>query len=309
MGSDEVEVRECAGEVDEQVSLGVHNAVWPRQAVTMADVRDFKSSVRDQADYLAQRGGAVVGSAVVAIFPQRPDTAFALITVLEETRRLGAGTALYRAASGWADDRSLHRLWSPVEEDDPESISFAERRGFVEIERTPRMVLDLAGLEEPRAVLPAGIEIVSWADRPDLARGIYDVAVEAYADIPGAEDDEMEPFDDWLAHDMQGSADRPEATFVATAGTEVVGYAKLSLTAARPTTAQHDITGVKRTWRGRGIARALKCAQIAWAIQSGYEQLETSNEQRNTPMRSLNAQLGYTTTPGRILMEGPLAMN
>jgi GNAT superfamily N-acetyltransferase len=127
--------------------------------------------------------------------------------------------------------------------------------------------------------------------------------------MPGAEDDEMESFDDWLAHDMQGSADRPEATFVATAGTEVVGYAKPSLTAARPTAAQHDMTGLKRAWRGHGIARALKCAQVAWAIQSGYERLETSNEQRNTPMRSLNAQLGYWAAPGRILMEGPLVTN
>lgn len=65
----------------------------------MADVRDCRSSVRDQADYLAQRSGTVVGSAVVAILPQRPDTAFALITVLEEKRRLGAGAALYSAVS------------------------------------------------------------------------------------------------------------------------------------------------------------------------------------------------------------------
>jgi GNAT superfamily N-acetyltransferase len=309
VGSDEIEIRECASEADEQVSLDVYNAVWPRQAVTMAEARDFKSSVRGQADYLAVRNGAVVGSALVAIFPQRLDIAFVLLTVLREKRRLGAGTALYRAVSDWADRRSLRRIWAPVEEDDPRSLSFAEHRDFVEIERTPRMVLDLASLEEPKTVLPTGIEIVSWAERPELARGIYDVAVDAYADIPGAEDDEMESFEDWLAHDMQGSGDRPEATFVAVAGDDVVGYAKFSLTAARPTIAKHDMTGVKRNWRGRGVARALKCAQIAWAIQSGFEQLETSNEQRNTPIRSLNTQLGYRTMPGRVLMEGPLAAN
>jgi len=67
------------------------------------------------------------------------------------------------------------------------------------------------------------------------------------------------------------------------------------------------MTGVKRAWRGRGLARALKCAQIAWDMKSGFEQLETGNEQRNTPMRGLNAQLGYRTVPGRILLEGPIA--
>lgn len=306
MGANEVEVRECASETDEQASLEIHNAVWPSQAVTMAETRHFKSSVRGQADYLAVRDGAVVGSALVAILPQRLDIAFVLVTVLEEKRRCGAGTALFGAVSDWASHRSLSRMWAPLEEDDPESFSYAEHRGFVEVERTPRMVLDLASLEEPTTILPAGIEILSWEGRPELAQGMYDVAVEAYGDIPGAEDDEMEPFEDWLIHDMQGSGDRPEATFVAVAGDEVVGYAKFFLTAARPTTAKHDMTAVKRAWRGRGIAGALKCAQIAWAMQSGFEQLETSNEQRNTAIRRLNAQLGYRTLPGRVLMEGPV---
>ena len=106
---------------------------------------------------------------------------------------------------------------------------------------------------------------------------------------------------------MRGSGDLPEATFVALAGDEVVGYAKFSLTAARPMAAVHDLTGVKRAWRGRGIAGALKRTQIAWAKQQGYERLETTNEMRNEPIRSLNARLGYRPEPGRVFLLGPLA--
>jgi len=47
----------------------------------------------------------------------------------------------------------------------------------------------------------------------------------------------MEPFEKWLVNDMQGSGDRPDATFLALAGDEVVGYAKFSLTEAQPKTA------------------------------------------------------------------------
>jgi predicted GNAT superfamily acetyltransferase len=67
------------------------------------------------------------------------------------------------------------------------------------------------------------------------------------------------------------------------------------------------MTGVRRAWRGRGIARALKCAEICWAMESGFQRLETSNEVRNEPIRRLNAQLGYRTAPGRVLLQGPLA--
>ena len=46
---------------------------------------------------------------------------------------------------------------------------------------------------------------------------------------PAARVEQIEPFEDWLAHDMlAGPGDRPEATFVALAGAEVIGYAKFS---------------------------------------------------------------------------------
>ena len=64
---------------------------------------------------------------------------------------------------------------------------------------------------------------------------------------------------------------------------------------------------MKRAWRGRGIAGALKRAQIAWAIEAGLERLEAGNEVRNEPIRRLNQRLGYRPAPGRILLRGPLA--
>jgi GNAT superfamily N-acetyltransferase len=136
---------------------------------------------------------------------------------------------------------------------------------------------------------------------------MYEVACEAYPDVPGEGDALMEPFEDWLAHDMQGAGDRPDATFVAVAGHEVVGYAKFSLSRAQPRVAHHDMTGVKRTWRGRGVAGALKRAQIAWAKEEGFERLMTQNEVRNAPIRRLNARLGYRPAPGYVMMRGPIA--
>jgi len=95
-------------------------------------------------------------------------------------------------------------------------------------------------------------------------------------------------------------------TFVAFAGAEVVGYAKLSLSEALPDIAYHDMTGVKRAWRGRGIASALKRAEIAWAIDAGYAKLQTFNEMRNEPIRVLNERHGYVVEPGAIRVRGAL---
>jgi mycothiol synthase len=302
-------VTACADESDEQVGLSVYNAVWPHDTLTMDDVRSFKASVRDHVHYIARIDGAAVGAAVSVILAQRPDRVFTIVTVLAEHRRRGAGSALYQAISAWAAERGLSKVEVPILDNDPDSLAIAQRRGFVEERREVGVVLHLAQIAPPESDPPDGVEIVTWAERPELARGMYEVALEAEPDIPGSEDDDIEPFDDWLAHDMQGSGDRPEATFVALAGEEVVGYAKFSLTKAQPTVAHHDLTAVKRAWRGRGVAGALKAAQINWALANGYTELHTRNEQRNEPIRRLNARFGYQPGIGRIYCVGPISLS
>jgi GNAT superfamily N-acetyltransferase len=302
-----LEVIPCADERDEQLSLDVYNAVWPHAAFTMDEVRSFKESVRAHHDVVARLDGVAAGSALTVDVPQRSDRVLTIVTVLDEHRRRGVGTALYRSLSAWTRERGIAEIEVPVLDDDPESLAYATRRGFVEERRELGVVLDVDDLEPPELVLPDGVEIVSWAERPELARGMYEVYLEASPDIPGFEDDELESYEDWLAHEMQGSGDRPEATFVAVAGVEVVGYAKFSLTAAQPTVAFHDLSGVKRAWRRRGVARALKKAQIRWAIANGYTELRTRNEERNEPIRRLNASLGYRPGIGRVYVVGPVA--
>ena len=302
-----IEIRECESAADELLSHEIYNAVWPHAALTVEEGRSFKASLRDSFDFIAVDEGVAAGSSAGGIRPQRRDRVFVLVTVLADRRRRGTGSALYRRVSAWAAERSVSKLETWIDEDDEASIAFAERRGFVETERDSRLVLDLAGVEPPSVDAPPGIEVVTWAERPEVIRGVYEVACEGFPDIPGGEDEEMEPFEDWLEHEMNGPGDRADATFVALADGEVVGYAKFSLTAARPTIASHDMTAVRRSWRGRGVAGALKRAQIGWAKREGFERLQTTNEVRNAPIRRLNERLGYRIAPGRVFFVGPLS--
>jgi GNAT superfamily N-acetyltransferase len=298
-----IEIRQCLDERDEEESLALYNAVWPTYAFGVDEVRSWRTQMLDWVEFLAP--GA--GSAAVSITPWRPELGDLHLAVLPDERRRGVGSALYRGVSAWLGQRDIEEISAAVPEDDPESLGFAERRGFVEHARSERLVLELADREPPPVEPPEGIEIVTWAERPDVILGVYEVACEALPDIPGEEDALVEPFEDWLAHDMQGAGDRPEATFVAVAGGEVVAYAKFSLNSAQPTTAYHDLTGVKRAWRGRGIAGALKRAQVQWAKEHGYEQLVTTPDLRNEPSRRMNERLGYRPAPGKVIMRGPLA--
>jgi GNAT superfamily N-acetyltransferase len=300
-----LQVAACVDEPDELTSLEVYNTVWPHDAVTIDAVHSYIDSAQDYVDYLVREDGEILGSGVGAIFAYRASRVVTLITVLAGQRRRGAGTALYEAISMWASERGARELEISVSTNDPESLSFARRRGFTEERREVGLVLSLAGMSPTRVLPPAGIEIVTWAQRPELARGMYEVDLEAHPDIPGFKDVALEPFEGWMAHYMQRPTDSPDATFIALAGEEVVGFAKLSLTA--PTAAGHSLTAVKRAWRGRGIAGALKATEINWALANGYTELHTSNEERNAPIKRLNARLGYRPGIGRIHLVGPLA--
>ena len=302
----EIRVFATETDADDQRSLDVYNAVHPREPVGLMESREWRRQSRHAEVLLAELDGELAGSAHIGI-PTYSDLPTGQAYVLPQHRRQGVGQALYAAISAWAARHAAVTMQTIVEDDDPESLAWAERRGFREHSREALVELDLASYEPRQVEPPEGVEIVTWAERPELARGLYEVAAEAGPDIPGDEDHRIEPFEQWLSLHMQGEGDRPEGTFVALANDEVIGYAKFSFWDAKPDTLFHDLTGVKRAWRGRGVARALKHAQLAWAKEQGYAALRTANEQRNEPIRRLNARLGYEPIPGRIKLEGPIA--
>lgn len=287
--------------------LAVHNTVRPRDPATPGMMLDWRRQSGSMIWLIASIEGVDAGAGVGVIgWHAEPGVARIEVEVLDAWRAHGLGTALLKRLSGWALAGGQTQADASVEELDTESFGWAGRRGFTEVGRNSLLALDLTTAVGPEVSPPEGITISTWADRPDAVHGMYEVACEAYLDVPGEEDAVMDAFEEWRSNDLEGGGDRPEATFVAFAGAEVVGYAKLSLSEALPDIAFHDMTGVRRAWRGRGIASALKRAEIAWAIDAGYAKLQTFNEMRNEPIRVLNERHGYVVEPGAIRVRGAL---
>ena len=296
------EIREI-GEDELDAFVEVLDAAFPREDPTAEGFVDWKRQAEDMAWFLADGAGAF---ALVG-WHTPPGHAIGGVGVLPDRRGSGLGDELLRTIEAWARERGSTQLEGAIAEDDDASIAWAAERGFEEVGRNSRMVLDLTAIDPPEVTPPDGIEIVTWADRPELAEGLWKVAAEAGPDIPGEEDTEAGPFEEWLDRDMRGMGDRPEAVFVALEDGEVLGYAKLAFSSERTDRAYHDLTGVLRAHRGRGIAAALKATQIAWAKANGYETLQTANEVRNAPIRHLNEKHGYVLEPGNVIVRRPIA--
>jgi len=267
----------------------------------LANLRHNLESERDLVYLVARLDAEPVGCGFVET--AEAPYAGAHVIVVREVRRRGVGTALLHEVSARAAARGKRELQGEARADDDESRAYFERRGYRVVGGEAAVALDLGTVDADRPSPPAGVEIVTRAQRPDVVEGMYEVAVEADEDIPG--NDVVRSFDVFRAQDV----DRPTRTahlcFVALSGDEVVGYAVLD---DYGDFGFHGLTAVKRAWRRRGVATALKRAQIAAAKERGFRRLVTGSEERNAPMRNLNAKLGFRPEPSLSTVElrGPL---
>jgi len=151
-----------------------------------------------------------------------------------------------------------------------------------------QQVLEVDGAVSPRDI--AGIEFVSIESRPELLEASFPLAQQGYADMPIAGLDVR--LDSWLAEE----ATLPGGSFVALADGGIVGYAGLMRWNDDDTKAEHGLTVVRRDWRGRGLAAALKEREIAWAGANGISRLVTYTQTGNENMQAVNTRLGYVTS-------------
>jgi mycothiol synthase len=281
-----IELRACETDADLEAWLGVRRAVLPAERAPSLD--ELKSFIKpDDLHLLASLDGELAGSGLL----NRSDIGGSHIAprVLPDKRGRGVGTALLTELAERAVERGYTRAGCHVAGDDERSIAFARRFGFEVSRRDVKQVLSLAGdVRTPRDV--DSVTFVTIASRPELLEAAYPVARQGHEDMP-IEGIDI-PLENWLVEE----ATLPAGSFVALAGDEIVGYAGLMRWPDEPAKAEHGLTVVRRDWRGRGVAAALKERQIAWAHGNGISELVTWTQTGNENMQAVNTRLGYATT-------------
>lgn len=293
------ELRVAESDADLEAWRRVRIAVLPNErSASVAEMR--RMATPDRLWLLAEVDGAVVGSGVAAR-SDFPGLGFVAPRVVPGARRAGVGTALLRALGGHLESLGYATIRASL--DDPGSLVFAERFGFREVDREVEQVRVVTG-HEPAGRPPDGVEIVSVADRPELWAAAYDtVALQALADMAFDKAPEV-PREQWETLWLTD----PQATFVAVANGEPVGCAGLQLDTDDPERAENALTAVRRDWRGRGVASALKRATLAWASANEIREVYTWTQRRNDDMRRLNTHLGYVTRTESISVQGRLPL-
>ena len=279
-----MELLACGTDDEYEAWRAVRLAVAPEERChTVEEMREQDSS--DRLLLLAVEDGHVLGSGIA----DRSDTAdagFVAPRVLAEHRRRGVGSALLRALAEHCSGLGVSTVVAGV--DDESSLAFANRHGFVEVDREVEQVRTVGDEPAPTG-LPTGVQVVEASRRPDLWAACFDTfGKEVLADFA-------------LYTPLQISAEQWNRSwygnpmFLALYDDEVIGCAGLHRDADRPGRAENALTAVRRAWRGRGIASHLKRRALHWASLNGLDEVHTWTQVRNTPMRRLNEDLGYVT--------------
>ena len=272
-----------ASDEELETYVGVWNAVTPDEPVSVDQQRRRRERDASRLYLLAERDVAVVGCGFAGP-SQSPGRGFLSPRVLPEARRGGTGTELLRALVGHLRESGFDLASAFVDGHDAGSLAFANRHGFEEVDRQVEQVKTLG--RETGGPAPDGVRFVTIAERPELLREVYELALEGYADFATAQPVSV-TLDEWLEEE----ATLPAGSFVAFAGDEIVGYSGLC---RRPDGVVEDgLTVVRRAWRRRGLAEALKRAELAWAAANGVTEIVTWTQKGNDAMRALNEGLGY----------------
>lgn len=229
------------------------------------------------------------------------------LLVAPEDRAQGLGAALYAWVTEALAAHDPLSLRVSVREDDPASLAFAQRRGFQENKRywvssVAPALADLGALPAlERQLAERGISLLRAADlcRSDPAgwQGrMHALFSEVRLDVPRSEvatPISLEQFRAWILED---AGFLPDAFFLAQAGGELVGQSDLYSTPAS-SDLFIGLSGVRRPWRGLGVATALKLRALEYARKRGALRVWTDNESGNAAILSINDRLGFVRQP------------
>lgn len=290
------------------------NAVLPDEPTSEQGLHQ-EDEERDErckhAKYVVQSGGQLIAAGGYDQFPgmYHPDRYFAWVKVHPEHQGRGVGRGLADHIEAELTGRGALSILTYTREDITRGVQFAERRGYREKMRYFESRLNVPAFDPtPYAdVLPgveaAGFRVLALSELPDdkeHRRKLFDLFRDIRQDVPRPEPATEITFENFERWTWESPYFLPDAYFVAV-DTTTGRWAGSS--ALWKTDGDHlgtGLTGVRREYRRRRLALAMKLRGIEYARGAGRAEIRTGNETNNRPMLAINEALGYVKQPAWI---------
>ena len=293
--------------------VAVQRAAWPDDPATVAEYKHFDDNLEEQhffERYVVESDADIVADVLIGhtFWSFRPNKYFIRWNVLPEHEATLNRTILHTFEQKLLDQGATH-LTVDCREDQP-LRQLLLNNNYQQLLREPVSELIVADFDlTPYQSLDdhmrsLGITIVTrrelMAREPDTwAAKLEEAEWIMYLDVPASEPPTRDSLEVWLKS-YESPQRSPDGHFIAvTEDGDYVGVTGLKSSAGKKL--YTGMTAVKREWRRKGIATALKIASIRYAKTTEFTIIETDNEENN-PMYVLNMQLGFKPQPAWLEM-------
>ncbi|MCP4547444.1 MAG: GNAT family N-acetyltransferase [bacterium] len=297
-------------DADYEAMARVHNSAYPDYPETAADWRRWnklKESKINWGYFVAEKDGEIVGMANYSnsSWAYHPRKFVMLVAVQPEARGDGIGAALYDKILAAVAEHDAVLVRSEVREDMEFERKWTTERGFVVDQREQESILKFEKFDpsqygaDLKRVEEQGIRIVSYADLandPDRNRRYHDMDMEIAADVPNPDGFTPAEYDVWCKRMFESPNFLPELNLIAVDGDRYIGISNFWRTETEGR-AETGLTGIRREYRKRGLATALKIKALTAAKEAGYDHTMTWNEEHNKGMLGINLRLGFEFRP------------
>lgn len=220
-----------------------------------------------------------------------------------KSQRRGAGSAIYDRLMQDVDHLAGITVWTGIRENMAGPIAFAQKRGFREKMRGWESTINPLQFDSKQfeqyttKASKAGIQFSTLErelrEDPNCYAKLYELVQTTFRDMPMPDVPTDTPYDQWLAFEMKNPNLLPQSYMIAKDGDEYVGTSVVWRLQKEPRGLYQGLTGVRREFRGKGIAVALKLRVLDFARQNGYDSIRTFNASTNEAMLGINMKLGF----------------
>jgi len=298
---------------DYQAIADIDNAEFPEYPGTAEEVR-FQDHARDPKcryrRWVTEVDGHVVAYANYEQWSgQYHPRKFSIYSVVHpKYQGNGIAKALHAIVMDALKEFDPISLRSNAQESRSRAIRFLTDRGFKEEMRAWESRLDVEKFDlapyvnvedKPRS---HGIEIKTireLEEDPERDRKLYELDMKLLEDVPSPDRRTDVPFEWYIDNVLKGPDLLPDAYFVALHAGNYVGMSNIWSSEACKDL-YTGLTGVRREFRHKGIALALKIRGIRYAKEHGHPVIKTWNETRNRPILEINERLGFVKQPADI---------
>jgi len=297
--------------------INLKNLLYPDHPTSLESMR-HRDITRDHKiqhkQWVSELNSNIIGSVLYTQWEEiyHPQKFVIKIYIHPQYQNQGYGTICYNHLIKALKPFDPIKISTEVHEPHEQSIRFFENRGFMHTISERESSLDLTSFKPEKfeqkiaQINQQGFQLITLKEFRKIDSKadykVWEFEREVSPDMPWPDPIHLPEFDIYYRQIFNHPKFNEDAWFLVIDGGYIAGLNNLWKSEI-PLGLNNGLTGVRRKYRRKGIATALKYNSMTWAKDNGYKWIRTDNAATNESMLNINIKAGFKFMPAWLLYE------